>query len=84
MPGWYGQFFLISTPRSVRVFSYHATSSEIFSLSGGTPNEICCDRILTSIDTSNVTIPVYSIGDADRPGRIINALFQAYCTAREF
>lgn len=38
----------------------------------------------TSIDTSNVTIPVYSIGDADRPGRIINALFQAYCTAREF
>ena len=38
----------------------------------------------TSIDTSNVTIPVYSIGDADRPGRIINALLQAYCTAREF
>lgn len=38
----------------------------------------------TCIDTSNVTIPVYSIGDADRPGRIINALFQAYCTAREF
>ncbi len=26
---------------------------------------------------------VYLIGDADQPGRIINALFRAYCTARE-
>ena len=26
---------------------------------------------------------VYKIGDANEPGRIINALFRAYCTARE-
>ena len=37
-----------------------------------------------SIDTEDTSVPVYSIGDADQPGRIINALFQAYCMARDF
>lgn len=36
------------------------------------------------IDTEDTSVPVYSIGDADHPGRIINALFQAYCMARDF
>ncbi len=37
-----------------------------------------------TIPTDEVTIPVYTIGDADRPGRIVNAVFQAYCMTREF
>lgn len=35
------------------------------------------------IETSSKNGKVYMIGDANEPGRIINALFRAYCVARE-
>ena len=35
------------------------------------------------IEPASGSTKVYKIGDANEPGRIINALFRAYCTARE-
>ena len=36
-----------------------------------------------AIETASEHTPVYVTGDADQPGRIINALFRSYCFARE-
>lgn len=35
------------------------------------------------VETEAEGAEVYTIGDADAPGRIVQALFRAYCTARE-